>query len=127
MSKKQSFFLCEICGNLIGVIEDKSIPLVCCGEPMKELVANSTDAAQEKHVPVVEISGDKCKVKIGSVAHPMTEEHLISWVYVKTERGGQRKNLTAGEAPELTFGIVDDKLEAAYAYCNLHGLWVTEL
>jgi len=127
MSRKQSFFLCEICGNLVGMIDNGSEPLVCCGKPMKELKANSTDAAQEKHVPVVTVSGEKCKVSVGSAPHPMTEEHLITWVYLKTERGGQRKILKAGEAPEVVFGVYEDKPEAVYAYCNLHGLWMAEI
>jgi len=127
LSKVQTFYLCETCGNLVGMVYNAGIELYCCGKPMKELKPNTTDAAQEKHVPVVSVSGNTCKVSVGSTPHPMTEEHLISWIYLKTERGGQRKNLEAGEAPELVFSVIDDKAISAYAYCNLHGLWVTEI
>ena len=127
MTKEQVFYICETCGNLVGMVNNANVPLVCCGKPMKELKPNSTDAAQEKHVPVAVVSGDKCKVTIGSVAHPMTEEHQIDWVYLKTEKGGQRKSLAVGGAPEAVFGLVDDKAVAVYAYCNLHGLWKADL
>ena len=127
MAKKQSFFLCETCGNLTGMVNNAGVPLVCCGKPMKELKPNTTDAAKEKHVPVATVAGDTCKVAIGSAAHPMTEEHLVSWVYLQTEKGGQRKNLAAGEAPEAVFALVGDKAVAVYAYCNLHGLWEAEI
>ena len=92
-----------------------------------ELVACSTDAAKEKHVPVVTKKCKQVKVDVGSVAHPMTAEHLIEWVYVQTDRGGQRKTLKAGDAPNLTFAFDDEKPIAVYAYCNLHGLWKTDL
>ena len=127
MAKEQTFYICETCGNLVGMVNNAGVPLVCCGKPMKELVANSTDAAKEKHVPVVEVSGGQCKVAIGSAPHPMTDEHLISWVYLQTGKGGQRKNLKAGEAPEAVFALVDDKAMCVYAYCNLHGLWKAEI
>jgi superoxide reductase len=127
MEKEQVFYICETCGNLVGMVNNANVPLVCCGSPMKELKPNSTDAAQEKHVPVAEVTGDQCKVAIGSAAHPMTDEHRIAWVYLKTEKGGQRKNLAAGEAPEAVFGLVGDKALAVYAYCNLHGLWKAEV
>lgn len=122
-----TFLICETCGNLIGMIECSECTPSCCGKPMVELKANVTDAAQEKHVPVVEVSGDKCKITIGADAHPMTEEHQIVWVYLKTEKGGQRKTLKAGEQPSVVFSVVDDKPLAAYAYCNLHGLWMAEI
>jgi superoxide reductase len=127
MVKQQNFFLCEVCGNLAGMIHSSGLPMVCCGKPMTELKANSTDAAQEKHVPVVEVKGGQVKVSVGSAAHPMTEQHLITWIYLQTEKGGQRKKLAAGEAPEALFSLNDDKAVAVYAYCNLHGLWKTEL
>ncbi|MCL1804860.1 MAG: desulfoferrodoxin [Clostridiales bacterium] len=127
MAKKQAFFTCVTCGNLVGAITITGAPLVCCGKPMKELIPNSTEAAREKHIPVVKVSGEKCTVSVGSAAHPMAEDHHIEWIYLQTERGGQRKNLKAGEAPELVFGVVGDKAVAAFAYCNLHGLWKAEL
>ena len=123
----QKFFLCEHCGNLIGLINASGVPIECCGEPMLELEANTVDAAAEKHLPKVEINGGNVKVKVGEVAHPMTEEHYISWMYLQTDRGGQRKCLEPGNAPELEFELTDDTPAALFSYCNLHGLWMTEL
>ncbi|MDR1193116.1 MAG: desulfoferrodoxin [Peptococcaceae bacterium] len=127
MAKQQKFYLCEHCKNLVGVIAGGGAPLVCCGSPMKELVANTSDGAKEKHVPVVEVAGNQVKVAVGSAAHPMTEEHLITWVYLQTEKGGQRKALQAGEKPEAVFATTGDQPLAVYAYCNLHGLWKTDI
>lgn len=121
------FFICRHCGNLIGMVNDAGVPMSCCGEKMEMLVPNSVDASNEKHVPVVSIEGDVVHVKVGEVAHPMVEEHFIQWVYLHTERGGQRKALKPGEAPEVSFTLNGDKALAVYEYCNLHGLWVKEL
>jgi len=127
MCGKQKFFICKHCGNLIGLIEDEGVPMICCGEKMSELVPNTAEAATEKHLPEVTVSGESLSVQIGSVAHPMEEAHHISFVYVETEQGGQRKCLKVGQAPNLSFSFVEDKPVAVYAYCNLHGLWKTEL
>ena len=121
------FFVCPTCGQVIGLIKDKGVPVHCCGKPMEELKANTTDASQEKHVPVVELDGDTLKVTVGSVTHPMDEDHYIEWIYVKTEHGGQRRALNPGEAPEATFALGGEKAVAVYAYCNLHGLWMAEV
>ncbi|MDD2220410.1 MAG: desulfoferrodoxin family protein [Clostridia bacterium] len=122
----QKFFICEHCGNLVGMIEDSGVPLVCCGEDMKELVANTVEASQEKHLPVVNPINGGIEVTVGSVAHPMETGHHIAWVYVKTNQGGQRKALK--EEPKASFALTkDEKAEEVYAYCNLHGLWKTEL
>lgn len=123
---ERKFFICKHCGNIVGMVFDAKVPMMCCGEKMIELVPNTTDAAQEKHVPVISVDGNVVTVKIGSAPHPMTEAHLITWVYLETEKGGQRKVLHAGEAPEVKFALVDDKPLAAYAYCNLHGLWMAK-
>ncbi len=118
------FFICKHCGNLVGLIHEGGGQLVCCGDPMTELKANTTDAAQEKHVPVVEISGNTVTVKVGSVTHPMEEKHFIQWIYIQTEQGGQRKAFKPGDKPEAVFELTaGDKFVAAYEYCNLHGLW----
>lgn len=118
------FFICKHCGNIVGLIHNGGGQLVCCSDPMTELVANTTDAAQEKHVPVVEQDGNKVTVKVGSVTHPMEEKHFIQWIYIQTEHGGQRRAFKPGDKPEATFLIADgDKFVAAYEYCNLHGLW----
>ena len=121
------FYLCSHCGNLVGLINNAGVPLICCGEPMKELIAGSVDASQEKHVPQVSVDGNLLHVKIGSVDHPMLDEHYIQWVYVQTEHGGQRKNLQPGQEPKVTFALADDRPISVYAYCNLHGLWQTSL
>ena len=115
------FFKCKHCGNVIVKTVDSGVPVVCCGEKMEELVANTVDASQEKHVPVV-TKVDECtiKVEVGSVAHPMAPEHHISFIYVETENGGILANLK--DKPEATFCICNDKPVAVYEYCNLHGL-----
>ena len=123
----QKFYQCKRCGNLIGKIVDTGAPLVCCGEAMEELLPNTVDAAVEKHLPAVTLEQGILNVKVGSVDHPMEEAHHISFVYVQTKNGGQRKNLEVGSKPELNFGIVDDEVVAVFAYCNLHGLWKSEL
>ena len=112
---------------MIGLIEDKGVPMVCCGEEMAELVANTVEASLEKHLPDISLSGDSVNVKVGSVPHPMEEAHHISFVYVETERGGQRKCLKIGEEPQTSFVFSDDKPVAVFAYCNLHGMWKTEI
>ena len=121
------FFICKHCGNLVGVINDAGVPMMCCGQKMTQLIPGTVEASVEKHLPVVTVDGDKVKVEIGSVAHPMAEEHSILWVYLQTDKGGQRKNLAVGEAPVAEFSLLDEKPVAVYAYCNLHGLWKTEV
>ena len=126
--KELKFFVCPHCGNLAGMVYSSGVPMICCGEPMKELVPNTVDAAGEKHKPVVSVAGNTVTVTVGSVAHPMTEAHLIQWVALQTEQGVQRKVLAADSAPTVTFALTEgDKPVAAYAYCNLHGLWKTEV
>lgn len=120
------FFKCKHCGNVIVKKVDSGVPVVCCGEKMEELVANTVDASAEKHVPVVtQVDDCHIKVDVGSVAHPMTPEHHIAFIYVETEKGGMSINLT--DKPEATFCTCADKPVAVYEYCNLHGLWKTEL
>ena len=121
------FFRCSHCGNIIGLIHDSGVPVVCCGEPMKELIPNTVEASQEKHLPVASVSDDAVTLKIGSAPHPMIPEHSIQWVYLKTTAGGHRKSLAPGEQPEVSFALKDEKPVAVYAYCNLHGLWMTKL
>ena len=114
--------------TLVMLINKNAAELACNGAPMKVLTANSTDAAQEKHVPVVEVDGNKITVKVGSVAHPMTEPHLIEWIYLQTKKGGQHRYLTATDKPEAVFYIAEDDTPlAVYEYCNLHGLWVAKI
>ncbi|MDD4120207.1 MAG: desulfoferrodoxin family protein [Clostridia bacterium] len=125
---RQNFYICEICGNIVGLINDAGIPLVCCGEEMKELIPNGVEAKTDYHIPSVSIAGNLVNVKIGSLPHPMTEQHHISWVYLQTEKGGQRKILKPGQEPVLNFALTeDDSPEIAYAYCTLHGLWKSDI
>lgn len=125
--KEVKFFVCETCGNLVGMINESGVPMMCCGKKMQQIVPGTVEASKEKHIPVATLENGVLTVNVGSVDHPMTEEHLIEWVYVQTDRGGQRKVLNAGDAPKLTFVFTDEKPVAVYAYCNLHGLWKTEL
>ena len=120
---KLQFFKCTHCGNVAVKLYDKGVPLVCCGEKMVLLEAGVTDAAQEKHVPVVEKDGDKVKVTVSSVEHPMLDEHYIQWVCLETKKGSQIKYLKPGEKPEAEFVLDNDEIVAVYEYCNLHGLW----
>lgn len=125
MCKEQKFYICKHCGNLVGMLFDSGVKPVCCGEAMTELVPNTVDASAEKHVPVIEVSGNTVTVKVGSVPHPMLPEHHIQWIYIQTKEGGQRKCLAAGEAPSASFALTEgDTVLAAYEYCNLHGLWM---
>ncbi len=125
--KDTRFFICEHCGNLVGMIHDAGVPLMCCGQKMTKLEPGTVDASVEKHTPVVTVHEDTVTVSVGSVMHPMTEEHHISWVYLQTDRGGQRKCFAATDEPTLTFALSDEQPVAVYAYCNLHGLWMTKL
>lgn len=128
MIKEQKFFICKHCGNIITMIFNAGVPVSCCGEEMKELVANTTDGAHEKHVPVVEIDGDKVTVMVGSVAHPMLAEHHIAWVYLKTNFGGHIKYLEIGAEPKTCFKLCEGETPVvAFEYCNLHGLWKAEI
>lgn len=118
------FYVCKKCGNIIAMVKASGVPIVCCGEPMAELVPGTTDGALEKHVPVVVREGDRVTVTVGSVEHPMLEAHHIEWILLQTRQGNQRKMLRPGEAPRATFALTEgDEVVAAYEYCNLHGLW----
>lgn len=125
--KETRFYICEHCGNLVGMIRDAGVPLVCCGQKMKHLEPGTVDASAEKHTPVVSINGNTIEVSVGSVLHPMTEDHSIAWVYLQTDKGGHRQCMEIGQAPSLRFSLIDEKPVAVYAYCNLHGLWKTDI
>lgn len=121
---KQRFFVCEHCGNMIAMVKDAGVPIMCCGQKMTELIPGTTDAAVEKHVPVYTVEGGKVLVTVGDVEHPMAEEHYIEWISLQTKSGNQRKALNPGDAPKVCFALCEgDEVEAVYAYCNLHGLW----
>ncbi|MBE6176661.1 MAG: desulfoferrodoxin [Rikenellaceae bacterium] len=120
------FYKCETCGNVVVKLVDSKVPLVCCGSKMQELVPNTVDASNEKHVPQVTLlENNTIKVEVGSVAHPMTAEHHIAFIYVETDKGGIKVDLT--DKPEAIVALGDAKAVAVYEYCNLHGLWKTEL
>ncbi|MBQ2046494.1 MAG: desulfoferrodoxin [Muribaculaceae bacterium] len=120
------FFKCNHCGNVIVKVVDAGVPVMCCGEKMVELVPNTVDASGEKHLPVVTVlDNNSIKVEVGSVHHPMLPEHHISFVYVETENGGIQVNLK--DKPEAVVYLGEEKAVAVYEYCNLHGLWKTEL
>lgn len=121
------FLLCRHCKNMTGVIHDSGVPMICCGEPMTAITANTVEASKEKHIPVISFAGGKLAVSVGSVAHPMLPEHFIEFVYVQTSKGGQRKNILPGSAPAVEFTFIDDSPIRVYAYCNLHGLWATDI
>lgn len=115
---------CAICGNIITHVKKSGVPVMCCGRKMEELVPGTSDGAAEKHVPVMKQDGNKVVVEIGSVEHPMVDAHYIEWIILETEKGVQRRNLNPGEAPKAEFILAeDDKVVAAYEYCNLHGFW----
>lgn len=122
------FYICERCGNIIGKIYDSGVPVVCCGQPMKQLVPGTVDASLEKHVPVVTVEGNTVKVAVGAVEHPMLPEHYITWIYLQTNVGGQRKALQPGGAPAAVFALAEGEVPVAvYEYCNLHGLWKADI
>ena len=125
--KNTKFYICKHCGNIVEKINDSGVPLVCCGEKMSEIEVGIVEASHEKHIPVVEVSGNSVKVTVGSVLHPMTPEHSILWVYLKTDKGSSIKHLNAGDAPEVTFALDSEKPISVYAYCNLHGLWKADI
>ena len=121
---EQKFYICKHCGNIIAMVKNSGVPVMCCGEKMTEIIPGTTDAAVEKHVPVYEMKDNKVFVKVGSVEHPMIPEHHIEWVSIQTKSGNQRKALNPSDKPEVCFAICEgDEVEAVYAYCNLHGLW----
>ena len=125
---ESKFYICEHCGNIIEKVQDKKVPVVCCGEKMKLLEAGVVEASHEKHIPVVSVEGREVKVEIGSVAHPMAEEHSILWVCLETSCGVYRKHLKVGAPPIAHFALSEgERPVAVYAYCNLHGLWKSEL
>lgn len=121
-TERLQIYKCEICGNIVEMLHEGAGELVCCGEPMKLYEENTTDAAVEKHVPVSEPAEHGIKVMVGSVAHPMTEEHYIEWIEVVAGDKAYREFLKPGDAPEATFCLEAEGVTLR-EYCNLHGLW----
>lgn len=118
------FYKCDVCGKIIGMVKETPTETICCGKPMRPLIAGETDGAKEKHVPVMVSHNHLVTVQVGSIAHPMTKEHYIEWIALETECGNQRKVLHPGDVPSATFALTPgDKVKRIFAYCNLHGLW----
>ena len=126
MINRNEIYKCEVCGNIVEVIHEGKGELVCCGQPMKIMKENTVDASKEKHVPVIEKTADGYTVKVGSVAHPMEEKHFIEWIELIADGKAYRRYLKPGDAPEASFCITAQKITAR-EYCNLHGLWKTDL
>ena len=121
---EMTFYRCETCGQIVAMVKKKPCPVMCCGKPMTPIVPGTTDASAEKHVPVWEMKDGVVRVCVGSVPHPMTEEHYIEWVSLQTKAGNQRKALKPKDKPEVCFAVCEgDEVEAVYAFCNLHSLW----
>ena len=121
------FLKCKICGKIIAIVNDRQVPTICCGQPMEEMVPNTSDGAVEKHVPVFEVEGNIVHVKVGSVDHPMLDNHYIEWIAIQTNLGNQRKVLKPGEKPEAQFALLPgEKVLAVLEHCNLHGLFATK-
>ena len=125
--KNAKFYICPHCGNIVEMVHDAGVPLICCGQKMDRLVPGAVEASGEKHIPVVKVSDGLVEVNVGSVDHPMVDVHWIEWVQLNTDKGSYRKRLNPGEAPNVKFLLSDEKPLAVYAYCNLHGLWKSEL
>ena len=127
MANNKKFYICEKCGNVVEMIHASGVNPHCCGQKMSVIEAGVVEASREKHVPEVELLDGKVKVTVGSVLHPMAEEHSILWVYLETDKGGHRKHLEVGKEPVVYFALDNEKPVAVYAYCNLHGLWKKEI
>lgn len=122
MTKRLEVYKCSLCGNIVEVLHAAGGTLVCCGKNMDLLVENTTDAATEKHVPVIEIGAGSVTVKVGSVAHPMEEAHYIEWIELVADGKVYRQQLKPGDAPVATFNVTAAAVTAR-EYCNLHGHW----
>jgi len=125
MSKRLEVYKCSLCGHIVEVLHAGGGTLVCCGKNMDLLAENTTDAATEKHVPVIEIGAGSVTVKVGSVPHPMEEAHYIEWIELVADGKVYRQHLNPGEAPVATFNVTAKKVTAR-EYCNLHGHWTAK-
>ena len=125
--RKTKFYVCNHCRNIVEMVYDTDIALHCCGDEMQQLRPGTVEASTEKHIPAVTVGQGVVEVNVGSVDHPMVDVHWIEWVQLVTDKGSYRKWLNPGEAPHVKFLLDGEKPLEVYAYCNLHGLWKTEL
>ena len=122
------FYICEHCGNIIAMVRDKGVPVMCCGQKMTEIIPGTVEASAEKHIPVFEIRDNKVLVTVGAAEHPMLPEHYIEWIALETNLGRQRKTLSPGDPPKAVFPLLEgESVQTVYAYCNLHSLWASGL
>lgn len=121
------FYICRICKNTVGLLHAGDKPLSCCGEWMTRMPLRNEKENEQKHTPRVVCKNDKVTVDVGTVMHPQTDSHGISWIYLQTDRGGQRKCLAPNSKPTAEFSLLNEKPVAAYAFCNMHGLWKTDI
>lgn len=122
MTETMQIYRCNVCGNMVMVLKAGAGSLVCCGQPMELLKEKTEGSGMEKHVPTIERTGDVVTVKVGSIPHPMEENHYINWILLKDDSRVYIRFLSPGEKPEAKFRIEGEKIEAR-EYCNLHGLW----
>ena len=121
---EQKFLRCSHCGNIVAMVKDKGVPVMCCGQKMEVMIPGTVEASKEKHIPEYSVIDGKVTVVVGAIEHPMVSEHYIEWISLQTKKGNQRKQLSPEDKPTVHFLIdADDEVEAVYAYCNLHGLW----
>lgn len=119
-----TFYLCKHCGNIIMMIRDCGVPVVCCGEKMKRIEPGIEEASHEKHVPVYKVSGHKVTVTVGSTEHPMEPDHYIEWICIQSKQGMQQKQLKPNTPTKACFALCeDDEVISVYAFCNKHSLW----
>ncbi len=121
------FFKCKHCGKIIAVVNERQVPTICWGEPMSEMIPNTSDGVFEKHIPVYEVKDNIVTVTVGEVIHPMMENHYIEWIAIETNFGNQRKVLKPGEEPVVKFALLEgEKIIRVVEHCNLHGLYATK-
>ena len=121
---KQKFYMCKHCGNIVAMIRDMGVPIMCCGEKMQQITPGTTEASEEKHIPVYTMEGNTVSVTVGSTEHPMTEAHYIEWICLETKNRIQYAHLNPTDKPRANFSLCEgDAVVAVYAFCNQHDLW----
>lgn len=122
------FYYCKHCGKIIAIVKETTVPTICCGDEMSELIPGSSDGPIEKHVPVIRVNGSLVTVTVGEKMHPMTDDHYIEWILLETTRGLQKKFLKPGDIPKADFiMITGERVKAAYEYCNIHNLFRSQI